>query len=166
MNQLYWRQVQPMKRSAMAMLLEFLTGVLKVAPASDPAVEPGFLHGFLHRRMLRDIETADEAVGVSAWEHKARTLNSHFHGSKALRGRLYTFALSPEVVEAAERAGIEFPAQPTSIPFSERQALADALVPSEIIDEHHAHLYLDEALTPRRGSNGANFMREYDGRHR
>ena len=61
MNQLYWRQVQPMKRRVKAMLIEFLTGVLKVESASDPAVEPGFLH----RRMLRELETADETVGVS-----------------------------------------------------------------------------------------------------
>ena len=119
--------------------------MLKVASASDPAVEPGFLH----RKMLSEIETADETAGVSAWEHGVWVLNSHFHGPKALRRRLYTFALSPGVVEAAERAGTEFPAQPTPIPFSERRVLADALVPSEIIDEHHAYLYVDETLTPR-----------------
>ena len=128
------------------MLIEFPTGVLRVASASDPTVEPGFLH----RRVLSEIETADGAVGVLAWKHKVRVTNSHFHGPKALRRRLYTFALSPEVVEAAERAGIEFPAPPVPVPFSERRILADALVPSEIIDEHHAHLYLDETLTPRR----------------
>ena len=76
----------------MAVLLRFLTGVLKVASASDPAVEPGFLH----RKMLREIvETADEAVGAPAWEHEVWALNSHFHGPKALRRRLYTYALSP-----------------------------------------------------------------------
>jgi len=77
MNQLYWRQVQPMKRRVKAMLIGFLTGVLEVESASDPAVEPGFLH----RMMLSEIEKADEAVGVSAWTHKAWCLNSHFHGS-------------------------------------------------------------------------------------
>ena len=59
MNQLYWRQVQPMKRRVKALLIEFPTGVLKVESASDPTKEPGFLH----HRMLKEIETADEAVG-------------------------------------------------------------------------------------------------------
>ena len=145
MNQLYWRQVQPMKRRVKAMLIEFLTGVLKVEPASDPAVEPGFLH----RRMLREIETADETVGVAAWAHSVWCLNSHFHGPKALRRRLCTFALSPDVAEAAERAGVEFPAPPVPIPFGERRVLADALVPTEIIGEFHAGLYVGETLTPR-----------------
>ena len=145
MNQLYWRQVQPMKRRVKALLIEFLTGVLKVESASDPTKEPGFLH----RRMLKEIETADEAVGVSAWTHKVWTLNSNFHGSEALRRRLYTFGLSPDVVEAAERAGVEFPEPPMPIPFGERRVLADALVPTEIIDEHHGYLYLEETLVPR-----------------
>ena len=67
-----------------------------------------------------------------------------------MRRRLCTFALSPEVVEAAERAGVEFPAQPTLIPFHERRALVGALVPTEVTDEYHAHLYLEETLVPRR----------------
>ena len=70
MNQLYWRQVQPMKRRVKALLIEFLTGVLKVESASDPTKEPGFLH----HRMLKEIETADEATGVSAWTHKVLSL--------------------------------------------------------------------------------------------
>ena len=65
-------------------------------------------------------------------------MNSYFHGPEALRRRLYTFALSPEVVAAAERAGTEVPAPPVPIPFGERRILADALVPSEIIDEYNA----------------------------
>ena len=52
-------------------------------------------------------------------------------------------------MEAAERAGVEFPAQPTLIPFHERRALVGALVPTEVTDEHHAHLYLEETLVPR-----------------
>ena len=58
MNQLYWRQIQPMKRRVKALLIEFVTGVLTVASASDPMVEPGFLH----HKMLQEIETADETV--------------------------------------------------------------------------------------------------------
>ena len=42
MNQLYWKQVQPMKRRVKALLIEFLTSVLKVESASDPTKEPGF----------------------------------------------------------------------------------------------------------------------------
>ena len=145
MNQLYWKQVQPMKRRVKALLIEFLTGVLKVASASDPTAEPGFLH----HKMLKEIETADETVGVSAWTHEVWCLNSHFHGSEALRRRLYTFGLSPDVVEAAERAGVEFPAPPIPVPFSERRVLADALVPTAIIDKFHGHLYVNETITPR-----------------
>ena len=145
MNQLYWKQVQPMKRRVKALLIEFLTSVLKVESASDPTKEPGFLH----HKVLQEIETADETVGVSAWTHEVWCLNSHFHGSEALRRRMYTFGLSPDVVEAAVRAGVEFPEPPAPIPLGERRRLADALVPTEIIDEHHADLYLEETLVPR-----------------
>ena len=41
MNQLYWKQVQPMKRRVKALLIEFLTGVLKVESASDPTSGAG-----------------------------------------------------------------------------------------------------------------------------
>ena len=143
MNQLYWKQIRPMKRVVKALLVEFLTGVLKVSSASNPDLPPGWLH----HKMLAEIEAADEEV--QAWTHIVWTLNSNFHGSAALRRRIYTFALHPEVVAAAERAGVAFPTQPAPIPFEARSRLADALIPTEIIDRHHGYLYVDERLEPR-----------------
>ena len=118
-----------MKRRVKAMLIESPTGVLKAASASDPAVEPGFLH----RKILSEIETADGTVGVPAWKQKVWVMNSHFHGPKALRRRLYAFALSPEVVEAAERAGTEFPAPPSK--WRRRSRSHHACLPGRSIQE-------------------------------
>ena len=98
MNQLLWQQIAPFKRRAKALIIEFPTGVLKVASASNP--EPGWLH----RKMLAEIEGRGEEPGPK-WVYHVWKLNAKFHGSKAARRRLKTFAFAPEVVEAADSGG-------------------------------------------------------------
>ena len=142
MNQLLWQQIAPFKRRAKALIIEFPTGVLKVASASNP--EPGWLH----RKMLAEIEGRGEEPGPK-WVYHVWKLNAKFHGSKAARRRLKTFAFAPEVVEAADRAGVSFPEMPAPWPVCAQRTLRDALFDDAVIDAYHPHLYLKVVLVPR-----------------
>ena len=128
MNQLYWRQVAPLKQRCKALVIEFPTGVLQVASATN--VTPGWLH----EKMMAEL-------AADGWEAHTWRLQAWAHGSYVARRRLYSFGFAPEVTAAAKRAGIEFPERPTPLPESERRILADALVDEAIIDEFHADLF-------------------------
>ena len=115
--------------AARAVVIEFPTGVLKVASATNETP------GWLHHKML-------DELGAGGWSTHCWQLQAAMHGSCVARRRLYTFGFAPDVVEAAERAGEEFPERPEPLPEHARGVLGDALVDKRIIDEFHADLYV------------------------
>ena len=147
MNQLYWQQVAPLKQRGRAMIIEFPTGVLKVTSATNETP------GWLHHKML-------DELGAGGWSTHCWQLQAAMHGSYVARRRLYTFGFAPDVVAAAERAGLVFPERPEPLPEHARGALGDALVDKHIIDEHHADLYMGVVVELRELKGDGTDVRE------
>ena len=98
--------------------------------------------------MLAEIAGCAEEPG-SQWVYHVWKLNARFHGSKAARRRLKTFAFAPEVVAAADRVGVRFPEMPAPWPQHAQRTLRDALFEDVVIDAYHPYLYLKVVLVPR-----------------